>query len=121
MPGLYILLNSKRELLYETVFESIIRNILKTSGCDLNFETIVTNQEIALINSIKKVFPKSQRISCLFHYKQNILRNLKSYGLARGEGLCIYISIIKCVGHNTWQTKGLINLICNLIKFKISR
>ena len=62
IPGLYILLNSKREILYEIVFENIIRNILKTFICDLNFETIVTDQELALINVVKKVFPKSQRI-----------------------------------------------------------
>ena len=40
IPGLYILLNSKREILYKIVFESIIRNILKTSVSDLNLTNV---------------------------------------------------------------------------------
>ena len=81
IPAFYILLNSKKEELYDIVFESIINNILKEDYNNLNFETIVTNQELALINSIYKFFPNTKRISCLFHYKQDILRNLKTYGL----------------------------------------
>ena len=67
--------------MYDIVFESIINNILKEGYNNLNFETIVMDQELALINSINKIFPNTKRISCLFHYKQNILRNLKTFGL----------------------------------------
>ena len=81
IPALYILLNSKREILYEIVFQSVINNILQETVSNLQYETIVTDQEIGLINATKKYFPNCQRISCLFHYKQDILRNLKSYGL----------------------------------------
>ena len=81
IPALYILLNSKREILYEIVFQSVINNILQETVSNLKYETIVTDQEVGLINATKKYFPNCQRISCLFHYKQDILRNLKSYGL----------------------------------------
>ena len=81
IPALYILLNSKKEILYEIVFQSIINNILQETVSNLQYETIVTDQEIGLINATKKYFRNGQRISCLFHYKQDILRNLKSYGL----------------------------------------
>ena len=81
IPALYILLNSKNEQMYDLVFESIINIIIKKNIDELNYETIVTDQEIALINVIKKYFPNSHRIACLFHYKQDILRNLKTYGL----------------------------------------
>ena len=47
----------------------------------LKVKTIVTYQEKALINTVTTVFPKCQRISCLFHYKKDIIRNIKSYGL----------------------------------------
>jgi len=70
IPAFYILLNSKKEELYDIVFESIINNILKEDYNNLNFETIVTDQEVALINSINKFFPNNKRISRLFHYKQ---------------------------------------------------
>ena len=81
IPGIYILLNSKQERLYKLVFESIVKNIFDNFIEYYNLETIVTDQEQALVNTIKKFFPKCKRISCLFHYKQDILRNLKSYGL----------------------------------------
>ena len=81
IPALYILLNSKREILYEIVFQSVINNILQETVSNLKYETIVTDQEVGFINATKKYFPNCQRISCLFHYKQDILRNLKSYGL----------------------------------------
>ena len=53
IPAFYILLNSKKEELYDIVYESIRNNILKEDYNNLNFETIVTDQELALINSIK--------------------------------------------------------------------
>ena len=93
-------------MLYETVFEGIIRNIFKISACDLNFETIVSDQELALINVIKKVFPKSQRISCLFHYKQDILRNLKSYGLYKKDLKENSDIILKKLGNLPFIYKG---------------
>ncbi len=77
----YILFNSKKEELYDIVFESIINNILKEDYNNLNFETIIMDQELALINSTNKFFPNTKIISCLFHYKQDILRNLKAFGL----------------------------------------
>ena len=77
IPALYILLNSKREILYEIVFQSVINNILQETVSNLQYETIVTDQEIGLINATKKYFPNCQRISCLFHYNQDILRNLR--------------------------------------------
>ena len=84
IPGLYILMKSKKEILYKLVFESLIHIELENSK-RLNFEIIVTGHELGLIKSVNKFFPESQRIGCLFHYKQDILRNLKSYCLYKGK------------------------------------
>ena len=81
IPALYILLNSKKEILYEIVFQKVINNILQETVSNLQYETIVTDQEIGQINETKKYFRNCQWISCLFHYKQDILGNLKSYRL----------------------------------------
>ena len=83
IPGIYILLNSKTELIYDLVFESLIKIIWYNNLNDIKVETIVTDQELALIKVIKKYFPNVLRISCLFHYKQDILRNLRIYGLMK--------------------------------------
>ena len=85
VPGIYILLNSKKEYIYDLIFQSLLNIIFKNMKDLIKFETIVTDQEIALINIVKKYFPNSQRIACLFHCKQDILRNLKSYGLYKKD------------------------------------
>ena len=120
IPGLYILLNSKREILYDLVFESIVKNIFDNNFGSLNLETIVTDQEEALVNSIKKFFPKCKRISCLFHYKQDILRNLKSYGLYKKSSKLDSDIILETLGKIPFIYKGdikKVSLECdNLIK-----
>lgn len=81
----YILVNSKEQQLYDLVFDSIIK-IIHSFGCkEINTETVVTDQETALINRVNKYFPNAQRISCYFHYKSDIFKNLKKYGLWRKD------------------------------------
>ena len=69
IPGLYILLNSKKEQLYDLAFHSIIKLLTNNETLNLDLQTIVTDQEKGLINSIKKNYPNVKRIVCLFHYK----------------------------------------------------
>lgn len=83
IPVLYIIMNSKKEDLYNLFLESIYRLLSNNNQLNLELKTIVTDQEQALINNIKKFFPKIQRISCSFHYKQDILRNMRIYGLLK--------------------------------------
>ena len=64
---------------YDILFDYLIRIITKNHKYDLNVETIVT--ELVLINVIKKYFQNSRRIGCFFHYKQDLLKNIKIYGL----------------------------------------
>ena len=85
IPGIYIIMNSKKEELYDIIFDSIVNILTQNKNIELEVETIVTDQEKALINCVKKYFPTTQRISCLFHYKQDIIRNLRLYGLYKKE------------------------------------
>ena len=50
---IYILLNSKNEVLYNMVFEDIIKLITWQGLKKIN---IITDSEKALINSVKKIF-----------------------------------------------------------------
>ena len=83
IPAFYVLMNNKTEILYNYIFESLLRIIWSGKIEDINVQTIVTDQEIALVNVVKKFFPKSLRISCLFHYKLYLMRNLRTYGLMK--------------------------------------
>ena len=62
-------------------FESIFKIFSNFTKNNLLVETVEKNQEMALINIIKKFFPKTQRISCFFHYKEELLANMRKYGL----------------------------------------
>ena len=83
-------------------------------------ETIVKDQEEALVNIIKKIFPNGKRISYLFHYKQDILRNLKSYGLYKKNLKKDSDIILEALGKIPFIYKGdikIFDLECgNLIK-----
>ena len=94
-PVLYILMNSKREFIYNLVFESVLSIITQYNKYKLSIHTIVTDSEIAFINVTNKFFPKSRRISCYIHYNQDLLRNILSYGLYRNEDKPISNIILK--------------------------
>ena len=79
--GLYVLMNGKSELHYEYVFKSVINLLTNFRKKELSIEAIVTDTETALINTIKNYFPKTRSIACYFHYCQDIIRNIPSYGL----------------------------------------
>ena len=116
IPGLYILLNSKKEQLYDLAFHSIIKLLTNNETLNLDLQTIVTDQEKGLINSINKNFPNVKRIACLFHYKQDILRNLKTYGLFKKSQKNISLKILYELGKLPFKYKGNINLVHNICK-----
>ena len=111
IPGLYIIMNSKKEELYDFILSSIFNLLTKNNSINLDLETIVTDQEKALINSLKKFFPNTQPISCLFHYKQDILRNLRLYGLYKKEFKEESKNLIKALGKLPFKYKGDISVI----------
>ena len=61
---------------------------------------------MALIKVIKKYFPNSRRISCLFHYKQDILRNLRVYGLMKKNQKEESLNLLKKLGNIPFLYKG---------------
>jgi transposase-like protein len=51
--------------------------------------SIVTDREIALMNSIDMIFPESTHILCRWHVNMNVLAKTKKYVLAsRRRALC---------------------------------
>ena len=114
--GLYILVNSKKEIMYNYAFKRIKHILTDYNKLTLNVETIVTDQEKALINCISKYFPQSQRIGCLFHFKQDILKNLKSYGLNNKSNKKVSNFMLSKFGEWAFKFKGNIQYIENEYK-----
>ena len=85
--------------LCDTVFNILINLLTNDRKIDLEVQSIITDTEKALINAIKKYFPNSQRIACYFHFKQDILRNLKIYGLYKENNKVISDLVLKKLGN----------------------
>ena len=85
ITAFYILLNGKSQNLYKVVFESVFNIISNNKEFDINYEAIITDNETALRNILKIYFPTSMHISCYFHYQQDLLRNIRIYGLYKKE------------------------------------
>lgn len=71
----YILATSKTELIYINIFKFIRENTL------CNPEYITIDFELALKNSLNKVFPLSKINACIFHFGQMIWRQIQKHGL----------------------------------------
>ena len=71
IPGFYILMSNKTEILYNMVFKSLIKILTQNNIYKLELKTITTDTELALINAINNSFDNIQRIGCWFHLKQD--------------------------------------------------
>ena len=69
IPCFYILMSNKSEILYELVFKSILRILTQNNLYKINYQTITTDTEIALISAINRNFTNTKRIGCWFHLK----------------------------------------------------
>ena len=115
MPAIYVLTNTKTQIGYEEIFKSI-NSILSFGGkFKFNIETITTDNEQALINTVTKFFPDSQRISCYFHYKQTLERNAKKMGLTKKNLINETRIIINKLGELPLIYEGNIDIITTLI------
>ena len=61
------------------------RILTQNNNYNLNIKIITKDSELALINPINNNFSNSQRISCWFHLKQDLLREEKTLGLLNNK------------------------------------
>ena len=81
IPCFYVLMTNKTEVMYDLIFKSIKRILTQNNLYQINYKTITTDTEVALINSINYNFDNTTRIGCWFHLKQNLLNQAKVCGL----------------------------------------
>ena len=72
---------NKTEILYDLVFKAVIRLITQQNIFKLEFQTITTDTEIALINAVTNNFPEVHRLGCWFHLNQDLIREARTMGL----------------------------------------
>ena len=72
---------NKTEILYDLVFKAVIRLIMYQNIFKLEFQTITTDTEIALINAVTNHFPEVHCLGCWFHLNQDLIREASTMGL----------------------------------------
>ena len=74
IPGFYILMSNRTEILYNMAFKSVKNILTQNNIYKLELKTVTTDTEIALINAINDTFDNIQRLGCWFHLKQDLIR-----------------------------------------------
>lgn len=64
-------MNGNKEEFYNLVFKDVLDIITIQNKYSITMNTIVTDSEKGFINTIKKFFPNTRRISGLYYYKQD--------------------------------------------------
>ena len=98
IPGLYILMNKINSFLYDIIFDSIVNIITQNNSIPVNVKFIISDSEIALNKSIKNKFNEVKRIGCYYHYKKNLLKNIKEFGLYNSKFKIYSDIVIKKLG-----------------------
>jgi len=80
MPLVYVLMSSKSEECYQTLFQDLI-DFGDEHSIDLQPQFIITDFEIATIKAIRAEFHEVQNKGCHFHLCQNIYRKVQAFGL----------------------------------------
>ena len=80
MPGLFALINNKKENYYLYLFQRIkdILTIEKTTDLKINSYTV--DFEKGLINALNIIFPEIKCIGCYFHYTRALRKKSKELG-----------------------------------------
>ena len=115
LPAIYVLTNTKTQIGYDEIFKAIKSILTFGEKFQFNIETITTDNEQALINTVNKYFPEAKRISCFFHYKQTLERNAKKMGLNKKQYINSTRNIINKLGELPLIYEGNIDTISEII------
>ena len=108
-------MNRRSENIYDEVFISINRILTQNYKINLEMKFVVTDNEIALINGINKIFVKCKRIACYYHYKKDLLENIKKYGLYKNIYKETSNKVILELGKIPIHYKGNMKIIENIV------
>ena len=120
-PAFYILMNRKNYELYDIVLKSVINILTQNKLYKLNINTITTDEEFALIKAIKNNFIYANHFLCLYHFKENVINELRIEGLMKNSSKVNSIEIANKLSKLTIDYNGSIKYITDVIekiKFK---
>lgn len=81
LPMVYALLSSKEEVQYTAVMRALHDAAGHFGFRNFGAVSVMTDLELAIINSVEEVYPQCSIRLCFFHLKQNLYRKIQSLGL----------------------------------------
>ena len=81
LPLVYALLQNKQELTYTKVLQAVVAHAIRVGVTIQHPTTVMTDFELAIINSFKSEFGTESNKLCLFHLCQNVYRQIPAHGL----------------------------------------
>ena len=114
-PGMFIVSNNKLQEIYEKIFNNVYNILTQNSKYAIKTKYIITDMENALVNAINLIFPKCIHIGCYFHYKYDILLNLRNNHLYNKENKIESDNLINDLGLIPLMYKGKMDLFNSLI------
>lgn len=120
LPVFYILMTNNTEILYDIIFKSVKNILSQYDVYELEIQSITTDTEISLINSLNNNFDNFQRLGCWFHLKNNLISNARTFGLLNPKSKTIKIDntekIISELSILPLKYKGDINYVIKKIE-----
>lgn len=90
----------------EDSYEWALNAFKKILGDSNQPSVIITDRELALMNGIKKVFPTTTSLLCIWHIQKNVFSNCKTY-FEHADDFDIFMSTWNVVAYST--TEALFN------------
>ena len=115
MPGLFALINNKKERGYYCLFKKIYEIISIEETSSIKLKSYTVDFEIGLINALKQIFKNAKPIGCFFHYTRAIRKKCQELGLlskSESEGVKDLLKEFYLAPFSYYKDKNKINSIC---------
>ena len=121
MPGLFALINNKKERGYLYLFKKIYDIIIIEQSKPLKLQSYTIEFEIGLINALKETFKTAKPVGCFFHYTRALRKKAKEIGLLSETdkiGVKDLLKELYAAPFYYYKDKNKINSICKKFEEK---
>jgi len=113
-PLAYLLLSSKDEEIYTDSLKSLLDILTNYNTRKINLRSITLDFECAMMNAVRKTFPETKIIGCLFHLKNALWRWARANKLGNDKVIHVTSSVIDKMVALCWQPEELEDVIQSL-------
>ena len=120
-PGLFALINNKKEEGYYILFKKIYYILSIEETKDLLLKSYTTDFEIGLINALSKIFQNRRAVGCFYHYTRALRDKARELGLLHKDletQTKNLLNVLYLAPFRYNNDKNLLNSTCEIYKEK---